>query len=356
MIQAHIKDDFNNLLDYHKWVNVSIGNISKKNRDLLAMFHKSTIDQYIRQNPNWFGEGTSYSELVKGITQYKDPQLIENIFNQINDKVSTQTKDKIKARKVRFNPNGLGVFVFDRASMGMYRLKEFYSPSLNQVVDEKLVISTKNGYKLLSDSSHIEERYEQKENGDPKIRTTSKNVYAYFPKKNKEKQAVELFISCGGHVGIKADQLLYSGISAIVVAQLLEMARIQTKISIVFGSSPDGFEQSVYACLVPVKNYDETLDVNLLALLTSDPRFFRYEGFKGIIASYDYFNAKCPDSLGKGMTKNYLSQVIEKSDYSKQKALAPNRFYFGWTFSEQAAIEQINETIEEISKRIIGNE
>ena len=36
--------------------------------------------------------------------------------------------------------------------------------------------------------------------------------------------------------GIKADELLYSGISAIVVAQLLEKARIQTKISIVFDS------------------------------------------------------------------------------------------------------------------------
>jgi hypothetical protein len=282
--------------------------------------------------------------------------LIEDIFNQVNDKISTQTKDKIKARKVRFNPNGLGVFVFDRAAMGMYRLHEYYSPSLNAVVDDKLVAFSGNKYKLISDGSLIEKRYEQKENGEPKIRTTSKNVYAYFPKINKEKQAVELFISCGGHVGIKADELLYSGISAIVVAQLLEKARIQTKISIVFGSSPDNFEESVYACLVPVKNYDEALDINLLALLTSDPRFFRYEGFKGIISSYDYFKSKCPLTLGKGMTKDYLSEVIEKSDYSKNKTLAPNRFYFGWTFSEDAAIEQINETIEEISKRMLDNE
>ncbi len=123
-----------------------------------------------------------------------------------------------------------------------------------------------------------------------------------------------------------------------------------------FGSSPDNFEESVYACLVPVKNYDEALDINLLALLTSDPRFFRYEGFKGIISSYDYFKSKCPVTLGKGMTKDYLSEVIEKSDYSKNKILAPNRFYFGWTFSEDAAIEQINETIEEISKRMLVDE
>lgn len=356
MIQAHIKDDFNNLLEYHQWVNDSIKNISNKNRELLAMFDKLNIESYIRKNPKWFGVGTRYAELIKGITEYKDPQLIEDIFNQINDKVSTQTKDKIKARKVRFNPNGLGVFVFDRAAMGMYRLQEYYSPSLNAVVDDTLVEFSENKYKLISDGSLVEKRYEQKENGEPKIRTSSKNVYAYFPKINKEKQAVELYISCGGHVGITADELLYSGISAIVVAQLLEKARIQTKISIVFGSSPDNFEESVYACLVPVKNYDEALDINLLALLTSDPRFFRYEGFKGIISSYDYFKSKCPPTLGKGMTKDYLIEVIEKSDYSKNKKLAPNRFYFGWTFSEDAAIEQINETIEEISKRLLVDE
>lgn len=353
MLKAHIKDDFNNLLDYHEWVNNTIKNISYKNKNILKMFDKYEIDKLTRTNSKWFGSDVTYEKLVKGITEYKDPELIERIFNQVNDKVSTQTKDKIKARKVRFNPNGLGVFVFDRAAMGMYRLQEFYSPSHNQIFDEVFVKQTNTGFELKADGSYIEQRFEQKENGQPKIRTTSKNVYAYFPRINKEKQAVELFISCGGHVGIIADELLYSGISAIVVAQLLEKAHIQTKISVVFGSSPDGFNATVYGCLVPVKKYDEALDINLLALLTSDPRFFRYEGFKGIISSYDYFKATCPETLGKGMTKDYLTEVIEKSDYSKNRQLAPNRFYFGWAFSEDTAIAQINETIEEISKRLI---
>jgi hypothetical protein len=353
MLKAHIKDDFNNLLEYHQWVNDSIKHISPLNRSHLEMFDKITIENTIQRRPKWFGKGASYQELIKGITEYKDPQLIEDIFNQVNDKISTNTKDKIKARKVRFNPNGLGVFVFDRAAMGMYRLKEFYSPSLNQTVDAKLVKQTHKGFELKTDGSFIEERSEQKENGHPKIRTTSKNVYAYFPKINKEQQAVELYISCGGHGDISADQLLYSGISAIVVAQLLEKAHIQTKISIVLGSSPDNFTENVYACIVPVKKYDEALDINLVALLTSDPRFFRYEGFKGIVSIYDYFKEPTPKSLGKGITKDHLIDVIEKSDYSKQKELAPNRFYFGWAFSEDSAIEQINETIEEISKRIL---
>lgn len=353
MLTAHIKDDFDNLLEYHRWVNQTIENISSLNEEETDRFTKDYNDRIIRFNKQWFGEGVTFEELEKGITSYKEPELIERLLSQVSDKISTQTKDKIKARKVKFNPNGLGVFVFDRASMGMYRLNEFYSPSKNKVVAPELVRKTSLGYELISDGSVIQQRGEEKSDGKPKIRTTSKNVYAYFPKINKERQAVELYISCGAHSKIKAEELLYSGISAIVVAELLEKAKIQTKISVVFGSSPDGYTKNAYACLVPVKKYDEPLDKNILALLSSDPRFFRYEGFKGIVSIYDYFRKPVPPSLGRGMTKDTLIEVIEKSNYSKKTKLAPNRFYFGWTFSEEEAITQINETIDEIANRLL---
>lgn len=353
MLKAHIKDDFNDLLEYHNWVNQTIANISSLNKVQVERFSKDVIERHIRLNKEWYGEGVSYDELKKGITTYKEPELIERLLNRVADKISAQTKDKIKARKVKFNPNGLGVFVFDRAAMGMYRLKEFYSPSQRSRVEPDLVRKSKTGFELISDSSFVEQRWEEKQDGKPKIRTTTKNVYAYFPKVSKERQAVELFISCGGSSQVTAQELLYSGISAIVVSELLEKARIQTKISVVFGSSPDGYSKTAYACLVPVKQYDEPLDKNVLALLTSDPRFFRYEGFKGIVSIYDYFQREAPDSLGRGMTKEYLENVIEKSDYSKKAKLAHNRFYFGWTFSEEAAINQINDTVDEIANRLL---
>ncbi|MBK6834070.1 MAG: hypothetical protein IPG89_07270 [Bacteroidetes bacterium] len=66
-----------------------------------------------------------------------------------------------------------------------------------------------------------------------------------------------------------------------------------------------------------------------MALLSSDPRFFRYEGFKGIVSIYDYFRKQTPETLGRGMTKDILQEVIEKSDYSTKAKLAHNRFYFG---------------------------
>lgn len=354
MLQAFVKDDFKNLLEYQEWVKHSFQHLSPANSYHTQEFSKEHIERNIRQYPSWFGTGTTYEELSKGVTEYKDPALIEKIFNQVNDKISAEVRDTIKARKIRYNPNGLGVFVFDRAAMGMYRIKEWYSPSLQKVVDANEVKKAGKGYVLIADGSPVIERWEEKPDGKPKVRTSNKNVYAYFPPVSKEKKAVELYISCGAHSGVQAKSFLYSGVSAIIVAQILEKARIQTRISIVIGSSPDGFNRIAYAAAIPVKNYDENLDVNLLALLTSDPRFFRHEGFKGIISLYDHFKAVAPDSLGTGMNRDFLIKTIEQSTYSKQAKLAPNRFYFGWTFDEEGATDAVQNSIDELAKKING--
>ncbi len=350
MLKAHVLDHFENLLDYYQWINNTFDTMSEMNKQHLYQFTKESVEREIRYSPEWYGEGASYEVMSKGITEYIRPDLIEKIYNQVSAKVSNLTKNKIKRKKIHYNPNGLGVFLFDRAAMGMYRLKEFFSPSLNKVVEREEVQRLKGEYRLIKDNSLVVERWEEKE-GKPKIRTSSKNVYTFYEKVNKEKQAVDLLVSCGGHVGIIGEQFLYSGMSALIVAQLLEQAGIPNRISIVIGSSPDKYSHTAYACLIPVKNYDERLDINLLALLSSDPRFFRYEGFRGIIALYEHFKRVAPSSLGAGMNRDRLKMVMEQSTYTKTSRLAPNRFYFGWTFTEAAAIEAINEAIEEIAQR-----
>jgi hypothetical protein len=352
MLKAYIKDDFKNLREYRQWAETQLKNLRFDNQIYLDRFTKEFIDDRIRSRPDWFGRDTSYEEISAGITQYKHPDLIEKIYSQVNDKISIAIKDTIKARKINYNPLGLGVFVYDRAAMGLYRLKEFYSHSLAHVVDKSKISSTPNGYILTADNSKVTERWEERPDGRPKIRTTSKNVFAWFPPQSKEKSAVELFISCGAPAFITADKFLYHGIAAIITAKLLEKARIPTRISLVIGTSPDQYQTKVFASIIPIKNYDETLDVNLLALLTSDPRFFRYEGIKGLVGIYDHFGASIPSNFGTPLNKEYLTDTIENSGYAKKAGLAPNRFYYGSTFSENEAINQINLAIEEISSKI----
>jgi hypothetical protein len=343
---------FENLLQYREWVDSTFKNLSSRNSHFQYEYEKNYIDSFAKKYPKWFGSGVTFEELSKGITTYKNPQLIERIFQKVEDKVPSQTKDKIKARKVKYNPFGLGVFVFDRASMGMFRLKELYSEKHQNTVEREEVNYIKDEFRMISDNSIVTERWEQKKDGKPKVRTTSKDVYAYFPPITKDKQAVDIFISAGGHSEVTAEQFLYSGISAIIVAQLLEKAHVKTKISLVIGSSPDNFNDTVVGAIIPIKKYDEPLDINLIALLSSDPRFFRFEGLKGIISLYDHFKERCPSGLGRGMTKTTLESTMNEYIKKHPDSFSENRFYFGWTFNEDSAIDQINTVVNEIAKRI----
>lgn len=352
MLHAHIKDDFKNLLEYREWVARASQNLSSMNRERINEFSEETVYEQIATMPNWFGPDTSFDELSRGITQYKRPELIQKIYDKVNDKISTLTRNKIKSKKLTYNASGLGVFVFDRAAMGLFRLKEFYSPTHKKVFDKSEVKETKRGCTLTKDNTLIVERWEQRPDGKPKVRTSNKTVFAWFPPHSKDKRAVELYVGCGGSSRTTAEQLLYSGISAIIVAQLLEQAHIPTKVTIALGSSPDGYEKDAYAALIPVKNYDERLDINLLALLSSDPRFFRFEGLKGYLCLYDHFGVVIPDNFGLGLGRNSLKKTIEETGYSERAKLAPNRYYFGRTIDEDEAIAHITETIDDLSSKL----
>jgi hypothetical protein len=223
---------------------------------------------------------------------------------------------------------------------------------LQKVVELEEVQRGQKGYTLIKDSSPVLERWEQKPDGKPKIRTVNKNVFAYFPKIDKARKAVEIYLACGGASDITAKEFLYSGISAVIVAQLLEQARINTKISIVIGTSPDNFKSKVYACIVPVKNYDEKLDANLLALLSSDPRFYRYDGLKGVVSVYDHFGEKAPFNFGYGFNdRDNFIRTIEQSSYTQSATLAPNRIYMGRIFSEREAINDIEKTMQTLAEK-----
>lgn len=349
-MKAYIKDDFKNLLEYREWLNEKFKDLLPDNSDHYAISDR-TLEYYIKKGDDWFGSGTTIEELKGGITQYKDPELLKKIYDKVNHTVSMNKLNTVKAPRMKFNPFGLGMFIFDRAAMGMYRLEEFYSPDKKRVVDREQVVEYRNNYYLKEERTPVVKRWEEKEDGSPKVRTINKNVYAYYPKVNNAKNAVELFIICGGHSAIKAEGLLYSGISAIILAQILEGAKIRTKITIVIGTSPDKF-QSVYGCFIPVKQYDEKLDMNLLSLLTSDPRFYRYEGFKGIIAAYDHFGKVAPTTLGATISRQTLKEVVELSIKSKGQPLPEIAFYFGGTFTEKEAIADVSEALKEIAEKL----
>lgn len=105
---------------------------------------------------------------------------------------------------------------------------------------------------------------------------------------------------------------------------------------------------SKYTCaIIPIKDYNEPLDVNLLALTSSDPRFWRYEGFK----SCTVLQLMSKRTVGgAGLKGADLKRYLEAAKY---KMDVPNRFYFGrvanaWEAESFTinAINQINRSLE----------
>ncbi len=87
-------------------------------------------------------------------------------------------------------------------------------------------------------------------------------------------------------------------------------------------------------------------------MVTSDPRFFRYEGFKGYLSVYDHFRAECPSSYGDGMSSVSLKKTIEQSTYSSSLKNNTARYYFGRIFDESAVIKHIENTVADIASKL----
>ncbi len=309
---ALIKDDFKSLLDYQAWVKETFANLSPKNTGHKVNYTKSHIEKMIQANDYWFGSGATYKELAEGIKQYQDPELLDNLYQKVNHELNPAITQKLQPRKLKFNDLGFGMFCFDRAAMSLYRTKESeYSDNL-------------------------------------KVKTNTKKLFAYFPEVSRDKHAVEFFISSDASGSVKAEEMLYGGVSAVIMAELLIKANIKVKINIVIGSALDLARQKYIGCIVPVKQYDEPLDRNVLALLSSDPRFMRFDAFKGVICSFENFNMATPSGLGLPMNASQLRNLLEESGYTENLP-SKHRFYFGGTFSEDAALNKINNTIEDIS-------
>lgn len=348
---ALIKDDFRNLLEYQRWLDVEFNQLSAKNSDRKSQYGKDFTERMIRLDSNWYGKGVTYEELEAGVKEYVKPELLDEIYNQVQHELNPVVTQRLKARKMKFNSLGFGMFCFDRAAMTMFRNEEFYSPSLKTKLDNSEVKKVAKDYKSKKDNSKVIKRWEQKQDGSNKIRTNTKELFAYFPEVPRDRHAVEFFISCDAPASTKADEMIYGGVSAVIMAELLIKAGIKVKINVVIGSAIESDRQKYVGCLIPIKQYDETLDRNVVALMSSDPRFMRFDGFKGVIAAFDNFNITAPAGLGYAMNARQIEILLEQSGYA-QKSQAQHRYYFGGVTSEREAIRDINRTIQDIANHL----
>ena len=346
-VKAYIKDDFKNINDFRKW-STGLGEslISKAPQGIQDLLNDRSTQKYIKSGE--FGKNVTLEQLKAGIQEFQDLNLIDEIESKFEDGIATSSANTIPLKKLSYNDLGLGVFSFDRAAQGMYQLMEYYSPSYKKSFDVSEVQQIGNDeYILKADNSPIIYRLENKENGLPKVRTTNKKVFAYFPKVQRQRAAVEIYVSCGNYANVSAEVFLYSGMAAVIVAKKLIKAGIPVKINTVIGWQEDNSTPSTYCCaVVPLKNYDEQLDVNILATVTSDPRFWRYEGYRAC-TNLQVLNGVRVS--GGGLIGRDLKKVFEENKYRLE---VQNRFYFGRIQSKGEALREIEDALKQVSESL----
>lgn len=350
-MKVNLIDTFRDFTEYRAWIAKAYGNLSSLNANLKFIFTPQAFNKRGGKVASWYGPGTTFAELEAGIDRYASPELLDEMLEKIRLAASTERLQREKSKRMRFNDMGLGNFSFDRAAMGIYRVKEYFSPVLGRRVEENETKLAKDRRVLVADGTVVEERWEQRPDGMPRARTTSRKVFAYFPKVDQSVRAVSIVVSAGGPYTIKANDFLYSGLSAIVLAQLLEQVGIRTTIHVllgtVVGSDKYGIGGTFNGCLVPAKGRDEAIDRNLIAMVTSDPRFFRFEGFKGLISAHDTFGSIVPIDLGNIVSKRQIEMVMASRTHGRMQA--DKLVCIKDCFSEEAALRVIEAAIQEIA-------
>lgn len=298
-----LQTNIRNLSHFRQFVELESDRLNAHNRQIWDTFSNS-IEVKIERG--WYGN-TTLADMEKGIKTYAEPQLLAEVQEGVKSEIPAEVRNAVPSRKMAYNARGLGVFSFDRTAMGLHKYKT--------------------------------------ETGKTALRTTNKKVFAYFPTQTKEKQAIEFLLMAGNSGGVSAKQMLYSAVAGIILAKMLLLSGYRIKISLLLGSVADSDFTGV---VIPAKAWDEPFDENLLALLTSDARLFRYDGFKGLMAIYNHFGKKIPSTFGRMPSFSDAKRIADS--YMKSQGMKHPILPIGMATTVQAAVSQVEETIADIKK------
>lgn len=209
--------------------------------------------------------------------------------------------------KLTYTANPQGIFDFASASRGLIRPTEFYCEELKELINPLYVNSTKlpnnrtefwferNGkrYTLRRQQEGVQSILDAYSGAvlreafpdfwvcDPirfgenslVFRTTTKKVYLTRKKKGGYAKYVDLFVIIGGLYDMNSEGMYARNLAIIQLARILDRASVKCRI---YGLRAYTYGSNYILHSFVVKEYGEALDVNKIAVFTSDPRFFRF--------------------------------------------------------------------------------
>lgn len=268
--------EFESIASFHAFTASEIESLERENKRKLESVYRDTQEE-IDIRSEWFGVPSpkSIGEL-ETYFRFRGIKLAHVLRPKVEEKLAkflsmTSNRD-IPQKKLRYNDKGIGVYSFDKASTGLQPIIRVDTP-LHQV-HTQLQVATNS----LSYYSNIN------------------NCYLRFQPKHRTQSSVQLYVVTGVNAGVDASKLLYKGLACSELVRFLEKRKVPVQVNVLIGSKSN---RKVFLSSIQLKSYEERFDLNSFLVLSSDPKYFRFRGFKHLISLYNYFGERIPNSLGK---------------------------------------------------------
>ncbi len=308
---------FPTVFSFDEFVSGQFTRLNPSNRQVWDQLLVETR-RLIQRDTTWYGSPPpSHLQELEDHTVFLGMHLLSQLKSRFDKHFSKYLnhleENVIPQSRIDYNDRGLGIFSFDRAAMGL-----FLAPKIDM---SNPVAKTASQLKV--------------ELGKGDVQTRTKKVFTHFENRNNSLPSLRLFIGAGANANVEGDDLLYIGLACGELVEFLEKRGIPVEVNIMLGTT---FSRQMVAAVVRIKAFEQSLDKNQLLLLSSDPRHFRYKGFKSLIALANHFNLEIPHSLGSATPHMYaeLKTLIDDSG-----------FVFEQSYSLDGAAKEVSRIIEE---------
>lgn len=280
-------------------------------------------DLMLQKQTEWYG-----TPIPKGVDELDGhnhflgmhllKELQPKIQNQMAQYLEYLNSNVMPKPKVDYNDRGLGMFSFDRAALGLFK-------------------NTKVNVTTPIDRTTSQLKIEL---GRSNINTMVKKVFAFFKNKETSLPSMRLYVMAGANGNVQGNELLYVGLACAELVDFLEQRGVAVEVNVLLGTT---FDNTVNVGVVRVKRFQDRMDKNQLLLMSSDPRYFRYRGFKALIALCNRFGLTIPEGLGRiepSMGRDFVEVMQEKG------------FVFEQSYSLDSATKEVTRIIEDYNQRL----
>jgi hypothetical protein len=358
------------LMDWAEKVLISTKN--EKIKDVYKEdFTKKNIEGNIKSaGIGWYGTNNA-SEVISPKTSFLFSEKSNELLEQLRKKTERIDVSILnQKKKIEFNDRQIGIFSFDLASLGLIPVVEYYSPLLEYIVNPNFVKMKKEDgkkvfyhveipfvqeHKLIDKGTHlyspvlninverekaipkalpngdivmllperqavamhqVEQRQVLLPNGKKKFSSTNKKSFIYLDIVKKRLPQIDIIISVSFSASVNAtSEMLYNSLAISALMETLERNNVKFRLfymdMAMLKNKDTGLPAVNYFNIVKLKDINDSVDYNMIGIVSSDARFYRFEGFKNNLATIDDFQLTNLRFQGYGAPNNNYLNLVE---------------------------------------------